>query len=291
MNPRIAAFLLCCALSGCMPGSVDVETARSSERSEKLSLARAHAHNDYDHERPLFDALDQGFASVEADVFHYPALGLTDLYVAHTADAIRPARTLKALYLEPLAQRVRDNSGSVHGDGEPFYLLIDIKSAAEGTYAEIDRQLAEYAFMLTAFTPDGMTPGAVTVAISGNRPADAMRAQPLRYAGYDGRMSDLDSTDPVSFMPLVSDNWTTQFSWSGAGAIPLEQRAKLREQVGRLHAAGRRVRYWDTPDAAGAEREAVWHELLCAGVDHLNTDDLAGLATYLRSNDPVRGCD
>ena len=29
----------------------------------------AHAHNDYMHERPLFDALDNGFRSIEADVF------------------------------------------------------------------------------------------------------------------------------------------------------------------------------------------------------------------------------
>ena len=32
-------------------------------------LANAHAHNDYEHERPLLDALDQGFTSIEADVF------------------------------------------------------------------------------------------------------------------------------------------------------------------------------------------------------------------------------
>ena len=39
----------------------------------------AHAHNDYMHERPLFDALENGFRSIEADVF---AQG-DSLYVAH----------------------------------------------------------------------------------------------------------------------------------------------------------------------------------------------------------------
>jgi hypothetical protein len=34
-----------------------------------VPLANAHAHNDYEHKRPLFDALDNGFTSVEADVF------------------------------------------------------------------------------------------------------------------------------------------------------------------------------------------------------------------------------
>jgi len=40
---------------------------------------RAHAHNDYEHTRPLLDALAQGFGSVEADV--YPVDG--DLLVAN----------------------------------------------------------------------------------------------------------------------------------------------------------------------------------------------------------------
>ena len=31
-------------------------------------LIHAHAHNDYEHARPLLDALDHGFCGVEADV-------------------------------------------------------------------------------------------------------------------------------------------------------------------------------------------------------------------------------
>ena len=33
-----------------------------------IPLARAHAHNDYLHPRPMLDALDAGFTSVEADI-------------------------------------------------------------------------------------------------------------------------------------------------------------------------------------------------------------------------------
>jgi hypothetical protein len=276
-------------LSGCGESS-RVGDVVSSEQLAQVALAHSHAHNDYEHARPLFDALDNEFASVEADVYTDPA-GLTDLYVAHDPQDIQPARTLRALYLDPLAQRVRDHGGSVYGDGSPFHLLIDIKTEAESTYARVDQQLREYAFMLSSFTPDGMTSGAVTVVISGNRPAGTMRAQAQRFAGYDGRLSDLDSADPPSFMPLISDNWTTTFSWNGAGPMPADQRATLREYAGQAHAAGRRLRLWDTPDADGVERAAVWHELLCAGVDHLNTDDLAGLRDYLLANDPPDGCD
>lgn len=288
-HPLLILLLTACCIAGCMPGSIESQGA-VTERAASLRLARAHAHNDYEHARPLLDALEHGFSSVEADVYTLPG-GLTDLYVAHDPQDIRPALTLRALYLEPLAQRIRENDGSVYGDGETFYLLVDIKTEAESTYAEIDAQLREYAFMLTEYAPDGMKSGAVTVAISGSRPADTMRAQALRYAGYDGRMSDLDSSDPASFMPLVSDSWPGQFSWNGAGTMPIDQRSKLRDQVTRAHAAGRRVRYYGTPDAAGPERDELWRELLCAGVDHINTDDLAGLASYLRASDPPKTCD
>lgn len=282
----IAAGLLLSGLTGC-GGSEPPDTVG---RAGVVPLARAHAHNDYDHARPLFDALDHGFTSVEADVYTDPA-GATDLYVAHDPQDIDPAKTLRGLYLEPLADLVAANDGSVYGDGKPVHLLIDIKTEAESTYTLIDQQLRDYAFMLTEFRADGtMTVGAVTVAISGSRPADTMRAQAVRYAGYDGRMSDLDSADPPSFMPLISDNWTTQFTWTGSGPMPPDERAKLRGQVARIHAAGRRVRYWATPDVPGPERDAVWRELLCAGANHLNTDDLAGLRDYLRANEPPRNC-
>jgi hypothetical protein len=38
-------------------------------KAEVTPLPNAHAHNDYHHPRPLLDALDAGFCSVEADVF------------------------------------------------------------------------------------------------------------------------------------------------------------------------------------------------------------------------------
>src|SRR6266571_3355435 len=38
-------------------------------RADPMPLIHAHAHNDYEHARPLFDALDRGFCSVEADIY------------------------------------------------------------------------------------------------------------------------------------------------------------------------------------------------------------------------------
>lgn len=69
--------------------------------------------------------------------------------------------------------------------------------------------------------------------------------------------------------------------------MPAAERDKLRGIVGAAHARGQRVRFWETPDVAGPERDAVWAELIAADVDHLNTDDLAGLRAFLEAHDKV----
>ena len=244
-------------------------------------LAQAHAHNDYEHPRPLLDALDQGFTSVEADVW------LVDgrLLVAHDRDQVVPGRTLERLYLSPLEARRQMNAGSVYpGWDDGFQLLIDAKSEAGPTWAALQEALARHPRLMTTFTAEGTEPGAVTAVISGNRDRAAIPATPVRYAAYDGRLSDLETGTPASFMPLVSDNWTTTFTWTGRGQMLAAERLKLRAIVARAHRQGYRVRFWATPDEAGPARSAVWREELRAGVDHLNTDDLVGLRRFLAAH-------
>ncbi|MFE0727132.1 phosphatidylinositol-specific phospholipase C/glycerophosphodiester phosphodiesterase family protein [Streptomyces antibioticus] len=241
-------------------------------------LWRAHAHNDYEHPRPLLDALDHRFGSVEADIFLVDG----ELLVAHSADQLDPARTLESLYLAPLAARVRAHHGSVYrGHRWPLQLLVDIKTEGASTYLVLDRQLRRYQGLFTTYAHGKVRPGAVTAVVSGDRAARVpLAAQSVRHAFYDGRLADLGTTD-AAFAPLISDNWTLNFGWLGVGAFPEAERRRLRAIVAAAHARGRRVRFWATPDLAGPARDAVWTELLAAGVDHLNTDDLAGLEAFL----------
>ncbi|GAA1555208.1 hypothetical protein GCM10009804_10090 [Kribbella hippodromi] len=242
------------------------------------ALSSAHAHNDYEHRRPLQDALDRGFNSVEADVWLVDG----ELRVAHDLADAKPGRTLESLYLKPLADRVRENHGQVYKHGRDFQLLIDIKSDGPSTYAAVDKALAKYRGISTIFASGRVFKGAVTSVISGNRPLDVLKAQKVRYAGYDGRLSDLPSGMPASLMPLVSDNWTNAFTWQGLGPMPAAEKTKLHDIVVNAHHAGYKVRFWATPDVPGAAREALWRELTAAGVDYLNTDDLHGLEDFLR---------
>ncbi|MEU6992097.1 phosphatidylinositol-specific phospholipase C/glycerophosphodiester phosphodiesterase family protein [Streptomyces sp. NPDC046465] len=243
-------------------------------------LLRAHAHNDYEHPRPLLDALDHRFNSVEADIY------LVDgqLLVAHDPVDLDPTRTLESLYLEPLAARVRAQHGSVYrGDHRvPFQLLIDIKTEGAATYTALHRHLRPYRRLFTTYAHGKVRRGAITAVVSGDRAARVpMEAQRIRHAFYDGRLLDLGTAAPASLVPLISDNWALNFGWQGTGPIPAAERDKLRGIVARAHARGQRVRFWATPDLPGPQRDAVWGELLAAGVDHLNTDDLAGLETFL----------
>lgn len=241
-------------------------------------LQQAHAHNDYEHKRPLQDALDHGFTSVEADV----CLKDGQLLVTHDCTQTTPGRTLERLYLSPLEARRRMDGGTEYpGWNGNFQLLIDVKSDAGPTWQVIDEVLREHPNLMTTFTPSETHQGAVTAVISGNRDKAAMLAQTDRYAGYDGRLSDLDSNLPASFMPLVSDNWTKNFTWDGTGEMPADEEQKLRDIVTKAHAHGYRVRFWATPDNAGPARDRLWSKLVQVGVDHINTDDLDGLQRFL----------
>jgi hypothetical protein len=240
-------------------------------------LLHAHAHNDYLHDPPLLQALEHGFASVEADIF----LVGDKLCVAHESKDITPERTLQSLYLDPLRQRARENGGRVYREASRFILLIDIKTAAKRTYRRLHEVLAGYQDMLTTFDAQGHKDKAILVIVSGNRPLKLMRSQPVRYAGYDGRLADLDSDLSAGVIPMISDQWVKPFTWKGKGPMPPEERRRLNDIVRRAHAKGRLVRFWLTPDVPSPERDAVWRQLLAAGVDLINTDDLKGLREFL----------
>ncbi|MGW2260811.1 phosphatidylinositol-specific phospholipase C/glycerophosphodiester phosphodiesterase family protein [Streptomyces sp. NPDC001780] len=279
---RRAVGTLAAALAGAVaaPSYARADSPRPRPRAVR-PLRQAHAHNDYLHPRPLHDALSHGFTSVEADIFLVDG----ELLVAHEATELDPARTLRALYLDPLSALVRAGHGSVFpGHHRPLRLLIDLKTEGATTYAELHRQLTRYRAMLSSCVRGTVRLGAVTPVISGDRAArEPMEAQRVRHAFYDGRLDDLGSPAPASFAPLISANWTQTFGWLGTGAFPAAERAELRRITTAAHAHGQRVRFWGTPDTPGPARDALWNELLAAGVDHINTDDLAGLAHFLRA--------
>ena len=117
----------------------------------------------------------------------------------------------------------------------------------------------------------------VTVIVSGNRPRELMKNLEPRLAGYDGRLSDLESADPWE-IPWISDNWSLNFQWKGEGEVPQQDREKLAEIVRKAHEKKLQVRFWAIPD-----RPEAWGLMREYAVDFINTDQLGGLSAYLRS--------
>ena len=104
---------------------------RKSPRPPSCPWIHAHAHNDDTTNVRFFEALENGFCSVEADVF------LVDgkLLVGHTVSSLRPERTLESLYLDPLRERAKANGGKIYPGGPTIFLLIDVKTSAKETCA------------------------------------------------------------------------------------------------------------------------------------------------------------
>ncbi len=246
----------------------------SADATAAAPLRRAHAHNDYYHKRPLLDALEWGFCSVEADIF----LVNGKLLVAHSRSEARENMTLESLYLDPLRQQIIKNGGRVFRDGPVFTLLVDIKSDGMSTWKALHKVLSGYNDIVCHHDGKSYHRRGVHVIISGNRERDAIKSTSPSFAGIDGRLSDLDSALPPHQMPLISDRWTSHFQWRGRGEFPADERDKLREIVRRAHAKGRRVRFWATP-----ESPVLWAELRQAKVDLINTDKLEQLSGFLRS--------
>ena len=228
IKSAVAALVALTSLSGiAVPSS-----AAASSRDVVLGqpLLEAHAHNDYEHGRPLFDALEHGFTSVEADVWLVDG----ELLVAHDRENAQPGKTLESLYLEPLDEVVQQEGHSVYpGWDGSLQLLIDIKSDGESTYAAIEQELSKHPALMTHYSKGKVSTGPVTAVISGNRPLATMQADDKRYGFFDGRSSDLPSGMPSTLMPLVSDNWTKLFTWQGVGPMPEAERAKLHAYVAR----------------------------------------------------------
>lgn len=233
----------------------------------------AHAHNDYEHERPLLDALDNRFYSVEADVWFVDG----EILVAHDQGDYKGS--LKDLYLDPLQKRV-DEKNSVHGDGESFYLWIDIKDGRSELRSALHELFNEYS-MLSRYSADGTEEGPVTVILTGDA-----KSKEAFIQEYEDRRACRDSNhyssdDPQADMgwQWYALSWSKYVPWKAEEEMSPELEARLILIVNDIHAKGRKVRFYAAPD-----QERYWQKALQVGVDLINTDRLHELNQFLQAN-------
>ena len=244
-------------------------------------LPNAFAHNDYNHNRPLFDALENGYTNIEADVF----LEDDELIVAHINPFFRRSKTLESLYLKPLARYIKNNGGEVYkGYTEPVILMIDIKTGADNTYAAIEKVLVRYSSILSSYDHGVVTKKQVTVVLSGHKPYQMLKAQQTRFAFIDEDLvKSKQDTTSANVYELSSCKYSKILRWTGQGKFPDEERARLCAYVAIAHKFRKKVRLWASP-----ENQEVWRELLNCKVDLICTDKLAELKEFLLSRLPRR---
>jgi hypothetical protein len=248
-----------------------------STLEKEIPLINAHAHNDYEHERPLFNALENQFISVEVDVH----LINDELYVYHdTPIEIDSLKTLELLYLKPLLARINHNKGNVYLGYEGFfYLMIDIKTEAEPSYKKLKDILKHYESMVS-MTVNGKEEidKPIKLVISGHqgRPYNQILEEEPKMASIDGRLKELGLGIPKSIMPYISENYKNYFSYSGEGTPTEKDIEMLIDLSDRAHKEEKKLRFWASPD-----NENVWNFLLDHNVDLINTDSLPKFNKYM----------
>ena len=254
-------YFFCCILLCVMSSFCFLVTS-----AQVKNAISAHSHNDYEQLRPFALAYENGFGSIEADIWLKDGL----LVVAHDAKDIDLKKTLSILYLDPLAKRIAENKGKVYADGKKeLQLLIDIKSDAIATLNALITELRKY--------PSLIHNKKIRFVISGNRP------QPNDYVNYpsfiffDGRPAEQYDKKALKKVGLISENYYKFAMWNGIGEIAANQRTALLSVIKKAHEMGKPFRFWATPDT-----EASWKLFMELGVDYINTDKVETLASFLK---------
>ncbi|MCZ2477062.1 hypothetical protein G9H58_03230 [Aquirufa antheringensis] len=221
------------------------------------TLSKAHAHNDYEHERPFFEAFQLGFGSIEADV--YAVNG--QLLVGHERNQLSLNRNLKDLYIDPIIRVLKANK-----EGDFHQLLIDSKTSSDSTLPLIIAALKPHAELIQQ--------KGFRIVISGNRPKPSQYIESPAWITFDGRSNE---RFPTSKVLLESESMLKFGFWAGQEPIPAALKEKLKNYVDQVHANGRKVRLWATPDSL-----LGYQALLDIGVDYIGTDKLSLLADYLK---------
>lgn len=248
--------------------------ASCGEKKEKAVHYNAFSHNDYTRERPLYDALSNGFNCIEADVH------LIDgkLYVAHDyPQDLSKVKTLDELYIQPLSEEVKKNGGSVYPhSNEPFLLMIDFKAKGDSCYTTLKPILEQYKELFCSVEDGTYRKGPILLFFSGSRPMNTLPQETTRMAFLDGKLDELNKNIPTTLMPVISDEFAAFFRWDGKGKMPQEELSILREMVKQVHAEGKKLRFWGGPDTQEYQQMQLEE-----GVDIIGADDLPALRQLL----------
>jgi hypothetical protein len=174
-----------------------------------------HSHNDYWQKLPLWEALGSGCIGVKADVH----LKKSDLRVGHSSLGLNKKNTLRALYLNPLQRIITAQNEDHTGEGEDWkgifnkapkqtvVLLIDLKSSAEATFAELNTQLQPLRDMdfLTYWNGTHRIMRPLTIVATGNTLFTSI-------LNLNSSHRDIFFDAKLEQLPCSGDDWTNLYT-------------------------------------------------------------------------------
>jgi hypothetical protein len=256
-----------------------------------IGLEKAHAHNDYDHTNPLFDALHHGFTRIEPDIYVLykdPATGvLSDdfSYFKSTGDTSRYVievghnkgqyvGTLYDLYIKPLEQ-LKPGQFVFASLPKPILYMIDMKTNDPDSVEFMNKYLAQYNNLFNNYNSVNMDKP-VNVILSGYNGSDFSKtdydyllATKDRYIGIDGRVDTplYGQNKAPNLFPLISNGWGNNRSDT-----------VFYKNIKDAHANGHQIRFWGIDDIP-----STWEKLYDAGMDVISTDKLQDVENFLLS--------
>jgi alkaline phosphatase len=240
------------------------------ELKAQYTVANAHSHNDYQQKNPFWEAYQNHFGSVEADIWAVNG----QLLVAHTKEQLTKERSLDKLYIQPILTKFRENKGKAWNDlPGTFQLLIDLKTNYPVTLPLLVEELKKYPEVFDS----EVNPNAVKVVITGDTPPPAEFVKYPGFIFFDGKLYQKYTASQRQRIAMFSDDIHRYTSWNGGGTIPEKDLQKLNFLVDSVHALPCKIRFWDAPD-----NENAWKTLMNLKVDYINTDHIPQLAKFLK---------
>jgi len=231
-------------------------------QTKTYTVADAHSHNDYHNNIPFLRAYEKGFGSIEADV--YAVNG--KLMVAHDKKDINPKRSLQALYIDPLIEKFQRDSQ------RKLRLLIEIKEDHKAVLPLVIKELKP---LEQYFSYPGH-PGRLSIVMTGAVPPPAEFSNYPDWISFDVDHMDGFTADQWKRIGLVSFPFGKYMKWNGKGVLNSEEIAKLKGGIDSVHNAGKKIRFWETPDT-----KSSWLALMRLGVDVIGTDKIEELGDFL----------
>jgi len=232
---------------------------------QEYTTSSIFAHNDYVHPIPFLTSYYQQVGFIEADIF----LQQGELMVAHTRQEISKGRTLEELYLKPLVDKINTHNGFVYAtQDKPLTLMVDLKTEGTTTLKVLVQKLKLYPSLQRCPT--------FTLVISGNVPDPATWKDYPAFIFFDGRPGRPYTDEQWKRISFVSTAFSDHATWNGKGVLTKAEHEKITSLITKVHAAGKKIRFWGAPDFPNA-----WLTFMNLKVDILGTDDVAGLSKFI----------